>query len=190
MSSPCIVQATKDQNDVISLYFGLSGTGKTTLSSAPNSLLIGDDEHGSSPEGVFNFEGGCYTKMHQSVPRKRKEPVIMQAIKRGAVMENVVLDDKLKPDFKDTSLTQNTRVAYPLNHVDNRVLAAQSHHPEHIIFLCCDLYGVLPPVAQLNEEQAAYYFLSGYTALVGSTEVGQSGIKPTFSTCFGAPFFP
>lgn len=173
------------------LFFGLSGTGKTTLSSDPDRRLIGDDEHGWTEDGIFNFEGGCYAKTIRL--SAKLEPLIWSAVNRfGAVLENVVYDqDSRRPDFDDMSLTENTRAAYPLDFIPNHLPEGRAGHPENIFFLTADAFGVMPPLALLNPEQAMYYFLSGYTSKLAGTEKGL-GSEPqaTFSACFGAPFLP
>jgi len=172
------------------LFFGLSGTGKTTLSSDPDRILIGDDEHGWGPEGIFNFEGGCYAKTIKL--SQEAEPQIWDATNRfGAVLENVVFDPVSRiPDYDDGSKTENTRSAYPLDFIPNASRSGRAGHPKNIIFLTADAYGVMPPIAKLTPTQAMYHFLSGYTAKVAGTEKGLVGVEPEFSTCFGAPFLP
>ncbi|MGI9356231.1 MAG: phosphoenolpyruvate carboxykinase [Rhizobiaceae bacterium] len=172
------------------LFFGLSGTGKTTLSSDTSRTLVGDDEHGWSDTGIFNFEGGCYAKTIRL--SREAEPEIYDTTRRwGSVLENVVLDNETKqPDFDDGSLTENGRVAYPLHYIPNASETGMAPHPQNIIMLTADAFGVLPPIARLTPAQAMYHFLSGYTAKVAGTEKGVKGVQATFSTCFGAPFMP
>ncbi len=172
------------------LFFGLSGTGKTTLSADPDRRLIGDDEHGWSPDGVFNFEGGCYAKCVDLT--LEKEPQIYNAIRFGSVLENVVLDPHTgEPDYSDIRYTENTRAAYPIDFIANAVIPGVGGHPRNLLFLAADAFGVLPPIAKLTPDQAMYHFLSGYTAKLAGTEAGLgSEPVPEFSTCFGSPFLP
>ena len=177
----------EDENDA-ALFFGLSGTGKTTLSATPDRTLIGDDEHGWSDEGLFNFEGGCYAKVIRL--SKKDEPEIYETTRRfGTLLENVVMDPKTRHlDLADASLTENTRAAYPISYIPNMTLTGQGGHPKNIIMLTCDAFGVLPPVSRLTTAQAMYHFLSGYTAKVAGTEAGIKEPQAVFSPCFGAPF--
>ncbi|MCE5195798.1 MAG: phosphoenolpyruvate carboxykinase (ATP) [Negativicutes bacterium] len=173
----------------VALFFGLSGTGKTTLSADPNRRLIGDDEHGWSPNGIFNFEGGCYAKCINL--KEENEPQIWNAIRFGSVVENVVLDKKThQPDYCNDSLTENTRAAYPIHYIPGAVIPSVGGHPKTIFFLTADAFGVMPPIARLNKEQSMYYFLSGYTSKLAGTERGIVAPEATFSSCFGAPFLP
>ena len=178
---------TNGENTAV--FFGLSGTGKTTLSADPKRALIGDDEHGWGARGVFNFEGGCYAKLIDL--SAEDEPEIFGTTRRfGSILENIVMDENGIPDFHDTSKTQNTRGSYPIEFIDNRTADSTGGHPQNVIFLTCDAFGVLPPISKLTPEQAAYHFISGYTAKVAGTEIGVKEPQATFSACFGEPFMP
>jgi len=172
------------------LFFGLSGTGKTTLSSDPERRLIGDDEHGWSDTGIFNFEGGCYAKVIKL--SQEAEPQIYATTRRfGTILENVVIDPETRAlNLDDASMTENTRGSYPIDFIDNAEMSGRGGHPKNVVMLTADAYGVLPPIARLTPEGAMYHFLSGYTARVAGTEKGVTEPKATFSTCFGAPFLP
>ena len=183
----CSANIGKDGDSAI--FFGLSGTGKTTLSADPNRKLIGDDEHGWADESVFNFEGGCYAKCIDLT--EESEPEIYRAIRFGALVENVIVDaETRRPDYADSSLTENTRVGYPVDYIPNAAIPGVCATPKTVIFLTADAYGVLPPISRLDEKQAMYYFVSGFTSKLAGTERGITSPVPTFSTCFGAPFMP
>lgn len=186
LSMHCSANVGKDGD--VCLFFGLSGTGKTTLSTDAKRKLIGDDEHGWDDDGVFNFEGGCYAKTIDL--SAESEPEIFNAIRRNALLENVVADEDGNIDYTDSSKTENTRVSYPIEHIDNHEPSLRAAHPQNIIFLTCDAFGVLPPVSKLTKEQAMYYFLSGYTAKVAGTERGITEPQAAFSACFGEAFLP
>lgn len=185
---PMHCSANTDENNHSALFFGLSGTGKTTLSTDENRMLIGDDEHGWSDNGVFNFEGGCYAKCINLT--LENEPQIWGAIKDGAILENVIIDSDGNPDFDDNSITENTRVAYPLNHIPESIIPSIGGHPTVVIFLTADAKGVLPPISKLTREGAMYHFMSGYTSKLAGTEQGVKKPTSVFSECFGAPFMP
>lgn len=186
---PMHCSANIGKSNDTALFFGLSGTGKTTLSTDSERRLVGDDEHGWSDRGIFNFEGGCYAKCINL--KKEKEPQIWEAIKFGAVMENVIVDENNREiDFDDGTLTENTRVVYPIDHISGAVIPGIADHPKIIIFLTADAFGVMPPVAKLTKEGAMYHFISGYTSKLAGTERGITEPKETFSQCFGAPFMP
>ena len=185
----CSANVDKEDETNVALFFGLSGTGKTTLSADPNRPLIGDDEHGWSEDGIFNFEGGCYAKCIKL--SKEGEPQIWNAIRFGSVLENVVLDEETRvPDYDAADKTENTRVAYPVEFIPDAKIPSVCGHPQNVIFLTADAFGVLPPVSKLNSEQAMYYFINGYTSKLAGTEAGVTEPQPNFSPCFGGPFLP
>ncbi|MDX1652528.1 MAG: phosphoenolpyruvate carboxykinase (ATP) [Brumimicrobium sp.] len=187
LSMHCSANVGEDGDTAV--FFGLSGTGKTTLSSDPNRRLIGDDEHGWAKDSVFNFEGGCYAKTINL--SRENEPQIYDAIKFGAILENIGFKENTStPDYEDATITQNTRVSYPIDHIDNIMTPSVGSIPKNIFFLTCDAYGVLPPISKLTIGQAMYHFISGYTAKVAGTEAGVTEPQTVFSACFGAPFLP
>jgi phosphoenolpyruvate carboxykinase (ATP) len=185
----CSANVDKRDPNNVALFFGLSGTGKTTLSADPHRALIGDDEHGWSDHGVFNFEGGCYAKCIKL--SKEGEPQIWNAIRFGSVLENTVIDPETRiPDYDSAAIAENSRATYPIDYIQDAVIPSVGGHPRNVIFLTADAYGVLPPVSKLSPEQAMYFFINGYTSKLGGTEAGVKDPEPNFSPCFGQPFLP